>query len=474
MAGELTERRRELSDTPFYDTGTAPKVPKRILGTLMNSLSAGVVPRMGAPYIAIGRNSEIEALLSDLERVAEGGSGMRFVIGKYGSGKSFLLQLIRGYSLERGYVTIDCDLSPERKLTGGNNAGLSSYREMMRNMSIRSSPDGGALPVLLAKWISGIQSEIAGEGIPPESPEFDAEVEKKVYSLIRDLEGQVGGFDFASVISKWRKANKDGDDELASLCLRWLRGEYQTKTEAKRTLGVQSIINDSDWYEYIRLWAQFARGCGYKGLLVLIDECVNLYKIPNRVSRESNYEMILSMFNDSLQGRAPGVEIIMGGTPQFMEDTRRGLFSYEALKSRLTDGRFATGEYLNLMGPVIRLRRLSSDELYALITRLTAFHAQMYGWEPKVTADEAAKFLEICESRAGADTMITPREIIRDYLSILNILYQNREATFTGVIEKNGVKLVYTNDDEAEEITHSSVSEQAAERSPVDLADLEF
>lgn len=473
MARQLKEwSDGKMSESTFYDAGSVPKVPKRILGTLMNSLSAGVVPRMGAPYIAIGRNSEIEALLSDLGRVSEGGSGMRFIIGKYGSGKSFLLQLIRGYALENGYAAMDCDLSPERKLTGGGGAGLASYRELMRNLSIKSSPDGGALPVMLARWISGIQGETAGAGLSPESPEFDAAVDKKVYSLVRELEGQVGGFDFASVISKWRKANKDGDDELASLCLRWLRGEYQTKTEAKRTLGVQSIISDSDWYEYIRLWAQFARGCGYKGLLVLIDECVNLYKIPNRISRESNYEMILSMFNDSLQGRSPGVEIIMGGTPQFLEDTRRGLFSYEALKSRLTDGRFASGDYMNLMGPVIRLRRLSSDELYALITRLTAFHAQMYGWEPKVTADEAAKFLEICESRAGADTMITPREIIRDYLSILNILYQNGEATFMGVIEKNGIKLSAADGENGD--AETEYHESSGQTHPVDLADLEF
>ena len=468
-----------MPEKAFYESTNAQKVPKRILGTLMNSLSAGVVPRVGAPYVAIGRNDEITALLGDLERVSEGGSGMRFIVGRYGSGKSFLLQLIRGYAIERGFVCVDCDLSPERKLTGGQGQGLATYRELIRSMSIKSSPDGGGLPVLLARWLSSVQSSVAEEGIAPGTPGFGAAVDKKVFELTRELEGQVGGFDFAAVISKWRRANEEGDDETMSLCLRWLRGEYQTKTEAKRALGVQSIINDGDWYEYIRLWSQFARGCGYKGLVVLIDECVNLYKISNRISRESNYEMVLSMFNDSLQGRSSGVEIIMGGTPQFMEDTRRGLFSYEALRSRLTGGRFSGAGYTDLMGPVIRLRRLSSDELFALITRLTALHAQMYSWQPRVTGDEAARFLELCESRAGADSMITPREIIRDYLSILNILYQNPSSDFAGIVENGGVRLETAVSGDPDDAgggsdTPEASSEGVPPAKTVDLADLEF
>ncbi|MBQ7721257.1 MAG: DUF2791 family P-loop domain-containing protein, partial [Clostridia bacterium] len=235
-----------MPEKAFYENTNAQKVPKRILGALMNSLSAGVVPRVGAPYVAIGRNDEISALLSDLERVADGGAGMRFVVGKYGSGKSFLLQLIRGYAVERGFVALDCDLSPERKLTGTQGSGLATYRELIRSMSTKSSPDGGGLPVLLARWLSSVQSSVAADGIEPGTSEFGRAVDKKVFELTREIEGQVGGFDFAAVVSKWRRAREAGDDETMSLCLRWLRGEYQTKTEAKRALGVQSIITDDD------------------------------------------------------------------------------------------------------------------------------------------------------------------------------------------------------------------------------------
>ena len=413
-------------------------VPKRILSSLISSVSAGVVPRLGAPYIAIGREAEISALLSDLEIVGEGGSAMRFVIGKYGSGKSFLIQLMRGYALERGFICADCDLSPERRLCGGKGSGIATYRELIKNMSSKTSPDGGALGPVISRWLSSVQGEVAQSGVLPGSPDFGKEVSKRVFALSKKMENSVGGFDFASVINSYYRAETEGSDELKSACLRWLRGEYTTKTEAREYLSVGSLISDDNWYDYIKLWAEFVKSIGYRGFVVFIDECVNLYKITNRVSRENNYEKILSMFNDTLQGRAPGLCMIMGGTPQFLEDTRRGLFSYEALRSRLADGRFTgSGEFRDMLGPVIRLRRLSDNELFALISRLTKLHGMYYNWEPRVTEEQQAQFLREAVSRTGADTMMTPREMIRDYMSVLNILLQNPSAGFTDVVRSS-------------------------------------
>lgn len=413
-------------------------VPKRILSSLISSVSAGVVPRLGAPYIAIGREAEISALLSDLEIVGEGGSAMRFVIGKYGSGKSFLIQLMRGYALERGFICADCDLSPERRLCGGKGSGIATYRELIKNMSSKTSPEGGALGPVISRWLSSVQGEVAQSGVLPGSPDFGKEVSKRVFALSKKMENSVGGFDFASVINSYYRAETEGSDELKSACLRWLRGEYTTKTEAREYLSVGSLISDDNWYDYIKLWAEFVKSIGYRGFVVFIDECVNLYKITNRVSRENNYEKILSMFNDTLQGRAPGLCMIMGGTPQFLEDTRRGLFSYEALRSRLADGRFTgSGEFRDMLGPVIRLRRLSDNELFALISRLTKLHGMYYSWEPRVTEEQQAQFLREAVSRTGADTMMTPREMIRDYMSVLNILLQNPSAGFTDVVRSS-------------------------------------
>lgn len=426
------------------------KIPKRVLSGLLASISAGVVPRMGAPYIAIGRNDEIEALLGDLEAVNDGGGAMRFIIGKYGSGKSFLIQLVRGFALEKGFVTADADLSPERRICGAKGTGIATYRELIRNLASKSSPDGGAMPQIIARWLSDLQSETAGEGLDIGSDAFTKSLTEKIYRVARSLEAQIGGFDFASVITAYYKAYLAGDEEKKSACLRWLRGEYSTKTEARNAVGVplSGIIDDDNWYEYIKLLAVFFRHIGYRGFVVFIDECVNLYKITNRISRENNYEKLLSMFNDTLQGKAEGLALIFGGTPQFLEDTRRGLFSYEALRSRLSDGQFQKAGYKNLIGPVIRLRRLSDDELFALIARITNLHAQNYNWTPRVTDEDMAAFLKICLERAGADTLITPREIIRDYMTVLNILFQNPETTFSDVVGSGVVSLKHGDNDD--------------------------
>ena len=417
---------------------TEVKIPKRILNTLLSSLAAGVVPRIGAPYIAIGRQEEINSLLDNLDTVADGGAFCRFLIGRYGSGKSFLIQLIRGYALERGFICADADLSPERRLTGGSGAGLATYKELMINMATKAAPDGGALSTVLSRHFTKLKTDLVAEGILPDSPEFEKELKKKVYVTLAELEGDVGGFDFAGVLGEYYTASIHDDNEKKSACIRWLRGEFSTKTEARAALGfgVSTIIDDDNWYNYVKLFSSLSVKLGYSGLILFVDECVNLYKIPNRISREANYEKLLAIFNDTLQGKAKSLGVIFGGTPQFLEDTRRGLFSYDALKSRLTDSRYSEMGYQNLASPVIRLRRLSDNELLALTKRLSKLYMQKEGTDmPLVTDGEIESFVRTSTARAGADEMITPREIIRDFLTLLNILRDNPTATFDELVK---------------------------------------
>ncbi len=427
------------------------KVPKRILNTLLSSLSAGVVPRSGAPYIAIGRKEEIGSLLDNLDSVAEGGAACRFLIGRYGSGKSFLIQLIRGYALERGFICADADLSPERRLTGGSGAGLATYKELMINLATKASPDGGALATVLSRHFTKLRTELIAEGYEPDTAEFNNELKKKVFLTLSELEGDVGGFDFARVLSEYYTASVNDDNDKKSNCLRWLRGEFSTKTEAKNALGfsVSTVIDDDNWYNFIKLFASLSVKLGYTGLVLFIDECVNLYKIPNRISREANYEKILAIFNDTLQGKARSLGVIFGGTPQFLEDTRRGLFSYDALRSRLADSRYSDMGYQNLSSPVIRLRRLSDNELLALVKRLTKLYAQREGLEaPPVTDAQIEMFLGHALARAGAEELITPREIIRDFLTLLNILRDNPGATFEKLIKEVTFSTVSNSEDD--------------------------
>lgn len=415
---------------------TKPRVPKRIAAVIINSLKGGVVPRIGLPYITVGRETEIAALLHDLDLIADGGASFRFLVGRYGAGKSFLLQTIRTHAMGKGFVVADADLSPERRLQGRHGEGLATYRELIRNLSTKTRPEGGALPLILDRWIFGVQAQVATEGadasgmpLSPDGPAFSQAVERHIYDEVNKLQELVHGFDFARILAMYYRATVEGDDERKGAVIRWFRGEYRNKTEARAELGVNVCITDDDWYDYLKLLAEFLKGAGYQGLLVLIDELVNLYKIPNAITRQYNYEKILTMYNDTLQGKAHHLGIIMGGTPQSIEDRRRGIYSYEALRSRLTQGRFAQEGLTDMLAPVIRLNPLTYEELLVLIEKLADIHAGYFGYERTLSTEDLVRFLQIEFGRVGADTHLTPREVIRDFVELLDILCQNPSAS---------------------------------------------
>ncbi len=451
----------------------SPRVPRRIASTIVNSLKGGVVPRVGLPYITVGREAEIGALLHDLDLIADGGASFRFLVGRYGSGKSFLLQTIRNHAMGRNFVVADADLSPERRLQGTKGQGLATYRELIRNLSTKTRPEGGALTLILDRWISNVQAEVAlasaleptdpafsaeverrilqvvrgleelvhgydfarlltlyyrvalASALEPTDPAFSAEVERRILQVVRGLEELVHGYDFARLLTLYYRSHLNGDDETKANVAKWFRGEYRTKGEAKAELGVNIVITDDDWYDYLKLFAAFLKGAGYEGLLVLVDELVNLYKIPNAVSRQYNYEKILTMYNDTLQGRASHLGIVMSGTPQCIEDRRRGIYSYEALRSRLTQGRFGREGLRDMLAPVIQLEPLTYEELLVLAEKLAEIHAGLFGYERTLGEDDLVEFLQLEFGRVGADTHLTPREVIRDFVELLDIVYQN-------------------------------------------------
>lgn len=407
-----------MSDT----ASAAPRVPKRVAAVILNSLKGGVVPRIGLPYITVGREIEIRALLTDLSLIADGGASFRFLVGRYGAGKSFLLQTIRTHAMGEGFVVADADLSPERRLQGGQGQGLATYRELIRNISTKTRPEGGALNLILDRWVASCA-------------EAD---EAAVNAQLAPLEEMVHGFDFTRMLRRYRTAASEGDEEAMSRVTKWIRGEYRTKSEARAELGSSTIISDDDWYDYVKLIARFLVCSGYKGMLVLIDELVNLYKIPNAITRQYNYEKILTMYNDTLQGKAQYLGMIMGGTPTSIEDRRRGVFSYEALRSRLAQGRFAREDLKDMLAPIIRLQPLTYEELLVLIEKLMQIHAGYFGWTPTLTENDLVDFLKIEFGRVGADTHLTPREVIRDFIELLDILCQNPDANVAELLQSVG------------------------------------
>ena len=413
------------------------RVPKRIAQTVLNSLKGGVVPRIGLPYITVGRKAEIEALLHDVDVIQEGGASFRFIVGRYGSGKSFLLQTIRNYVMDKKFVVVDGDLSPERRLQGSKGQGLATYRELIQNLSTKTRPEGGALTLILDRWINSVQTQVVSEGIASDDPKFEAAVDQKIYGVISSLNELVHGFDFAKLLNMYYHAYMSGDDETKAKVVKWFRGEYSHKTEAKKDLGVDIIISDSDWYEYLKLFATFFRQAGYAGLMIMIDELVNIYKIPNAISRQYNYEKILTMYNDTLQGKAKYLGIIMCGTPQAVEDRRRGVYSYEALRSRLASGKFAQEGARDMYAPVIRLEPLTAEEMLVLTEKLADMHVNLYGYERTITDNDLAQFIKIEYARVGADTNITPREIIRDFIELLDIVWQNPDKKITDLLNSD-------------------------------------
>jgi len=414
------------------------RIPRRIAQTVLNSLKGGVVPRIGLPYIAVGRKNEIDALLHDVEIIEEGGASFRFIVGRYGSGKSFLIQTIRNYVMDRGFVVVDADLSPERRLQGTRGQGLATYRELIGNLSTKTKPEGGALTLVLDRWINSVQSKALEEtGLLPGDPLLTSAVDKKIYEVTSQISEMVHGFEFAKLLSLYYHSYVDGDDETKMKVVRWFRGEYSTKSEAKAELGVNIIITDDDWYDYLKLFALFFRLAGYMGMMIMIDELVNIYKIPNTITRQYNYEKILTMYNDALQGKAKYLGIIMGSTPQAIEDKRRGVYSYEALRSRLAEGRFSKPGARDLLAPVIRLDPLNAEEMLVLCEKLSDMHAGLYDYERKLTTSELADFIKLEYGRIGADQNITPREVIRDYIELLDLMYQHNDLNMLNLLKSD-------------------------------------
>ncbi|MBW4635153.1 MAG: ATP-binding protein [Iphinoe sp. HA4291-MV1] len=415
---------------------TKLKISKKVSTALINSLGAGVVPRVGLEHIAVGREQELKSLSQNLNDIAEGIAAFRFVIGNYGSGKSFMLQLLRNRAMEQGFVVADADLCWERRLAGSNNEGLATYRELMSHLATKTRPDGGALVSILEGWINKIQQEVAKEtGMRPNDEGFDDQVEEKIREVVQYIEDLVHGFDFGSVIVAYWRGYRLDDDDLKNAALRWLRGEFTTKIEAKAALGVRVIIDDESWYDYIKLIAKFVAEIGYKGLLILLDEAAHLYQISPTVTREKNYNRLLRMFNDIMQCKAEHLGIFLGGTTRFLEDPNRGLFADAAWRRRTKESRFVTQAGVQeYMGPVMRLNPLMEEEILTLLQRLTEIHTINFGYEKTLTNRNLKDFVKEIVSRLGAEALLTPGEIVRDFISVLNILYQNQNFSFGELI----------------------------------------
>jgi hypothetical protein len=395
---------------------TATPIKSRDRDTIMQALAAGVVPRTGLQHIQVGRAAEVGALVRDIDRIAENGSAIRFVIGEYGAGKTFFLNLVRLIALERKCVTIHADLAPDRRLhaTGGQARGL--YAEAVRNMATRTKPEGGALASIVERFVTDCvrTAEQQGSG-----------VEQIIDARLAHLQEHVGGYDYAAVLKAYWRGSEDGNEVLKASALRWLRGEYSTRTEARQALGVRSIIDDGEIYDALKLLAAFIRLAGYSGVLIVFDEMVNLYKLQSAQARNQNYEQLLRIVNDVLQANVGGIGFLFGGTPEFLMDTRRGLYSYQALQSRLAENSFAANGLVDLSGPVFRLQSLTPEDLLVLLSNLRRVFALGDPARHLVPDEALPAFMTHCNRHIGEAYFRTPRNTIKAFVQFLAVIEQN-------------------------------------------------
>lgn len=424
------------------------RIRPRDRDAILQSLVAGVVPRRGLQHIQVGRANEISALLRDIDRVIDGGSAIRFVIGEYGSGKSFFLHLIRTAALEKQLVTMHGDLTPDRRIFATGGQARSLYTELTRNLSTRTNPDGGGLASIVERFIGEAQNKARNAGVGTEDI---------IQEHLGGLSELVGGYDFAAVVAAYWRGHDQGVPALRDSAVRWLRGEYSTRTDARRDLGVRTIVDDGNIYDQLKLLARFINLAGYKGLIVALDELVNLYKLANTRARNSNYEQILRILNDCLQGSVSHLGFLMAGTPEFLTDTRRGLYSYEALQTRLSENMFASATASDFSGPVLRLANLTAEELFVVLTKLNNIHASGDPTAQVLPEEGLHAFMEHCSKRIGDSYFRTPRTTIRAFVQLLMILEQNPQTSWRDLVGE--VKVESDSDSAISGSIHSTSNE---------------
>ncbi|WP_286925602.1 ATP-binding protein [Flavobacterium sp. UBA4197] len=396
--------------------------------SIINSLLGGVVPKIGVQHITVGRSEEVASFVTALEDVKNGHSMAKFWIGDFGSGKSFMLHLLNTVALKQKFVVANADFTPDNRLYSNDGKGVMLYSAIMDNVAIQTKPEGGALPTLLEKWIEQIISKTAEENnillTSIREEQYFSLIQKNLMKTISEIT-EVGSFDFGTVIMKYYEGYIKDDEQLRRNALKWLKGEYRTKTEAKQELGVRDIINDLNYYDMLKNFCKLFVNMGYSGFMINLDEAINLYKISTSVMREKNYEKILSIYNDCFQGKVANLFFNFAGTREFLENERRGLFSYQALKSRLETNKYETLEVRDFAQPVIRLMPLNHNEIFVLLKKLKLIFDYNYKTEIDISDNDIQQFMEEIFNKPGASEFLTPREVIRDFLNILNIIRQN-------------------------------------------------
>lgn len=414
-------------------------ISPREAASIIDALTAGVVPNSGIRSIVVGRDKEVSAIVESLKNVADGQNVMKFWIGEFGSGKSFMFHLMKAIALKMKFVVASADFNPDIRVYSNDGKSVALYRQLMNNLSIQTKPDGGALTILLEKWIGNIVTEVSSENkISPSElqlPENNYLVEVKISQIINSMT-DAGGFDIGLVISRYFQGYIKGNDQLRRNALKWLQGEYVSKIEARQALGVHEIVNDQNYFDILCCLSKLFVSMGYAGFLINMDEAINLYKIPLSPMREKNYEKLLSFYNYCYQGNGKNMFINVAGTKDFLYNERRGLYSYEALRTRLMPNKYTSKSVIDFSQPVIVIEPIGMEDILILLNNLRDIFNLRHNSNLEITDEQVVMFMEELYNRPGASEFLLPRDVIRDFLNILSTLRQNPQIRFEDLIKR--------------------------------------
>lgn len=417
----------------------AIRINPKEASVIIKSLEGGVVPSIGVQHLLVGRNREVEELIKILDTISDGGSDIRFWVGDFGSGKSFMLATIEQIALQKDFVVSSLDLNPSRRFYATDRKAVALYTEIIDNIKTKTARNGNVLNTIIEEWLNRIFQIVADSYAIDISDIIAGSKQKEVKNEILNTIGNFSAvglsFEFGQALIKYYEAFIEDNRLLGTNALRWMRGDITTKTEAKKALGINQIINDDNWFDALKNMSELFLAIGYSGFVVNFDEAVNLYKIPQSVTRERNYERILNIYNECKSNIAKGLFINFGATRKTIFDENRGLSSYGALKGRLGNEESMDNKLVNTNRTVLGLKPLTNEEIYTLLENLVNVYNVNYKESISISEDEIVAYMQGQLNRPGADEFLTPRAVIKDFIEILDLKRQNPDQEIMDIIK---------------------------------------
>lgn len=382
--------------------------------SIINALKNGNVPPEGVGEICVGRERELEEFDKIFSKVKDGAAVTRFLNGEFGSGKSFFLKLLEERALADNFVVAKVTLSRDVPF----NKFEVVYRSIVASLRCKT---GTSLEHIIEKWTTQLRMMALRETTDPYQQERIV-----IDNINNDLkEVRKHATTFAAAIENYYKLSARGDQETAKYAMAWLSGEKNIPYTIKRQFGVKGDIDRENAFKYLEALSSFLMALKYSGLIILIDEAEHIMTLHTKKLRDTAYDYMRFIYDECSLGRFHNTLFIFAGTPEFFEDPKMGVPSYTALNERIED--VLNTEFKDLRKPIIRLDGFKKDNLMELSDRLISMHEEVYEWEAKPVRESLDGIIARHEANAELTGYISPRNFVKSFISVLDVVQQNPE-----------------------------------------------